>query len=102
MVLIENKEVLFQESPRRDEDDFDEDDEFTIHRYYESDKVLGKLYRAIKEKEIMKDIQDRGMNQYISHAGSSVMESVWEHVKEKCHGFLWEHHRQFAQELRDM
>jgi len=102
MVVIEKKGVLLQELPQKDEDDIDEDDEFTTHRYYESDKVLGKLYRAIDEKKIMKSIKDRGMIQRISNPGSSVMRSVWEYVKQKCKGFLWEHHREFAQELRDM
>lgn len=63
-VNIQKKDGISFEVPiDRELDDGDDDDDFTNYRYYESDKVLGKLYRAIDEREIFTQIQQRATNQ---------------------------------------
>lgn len=87
------------EKPEQDEDDIDD---FTNRtRYYESEKVLGKLYRAIDEYGIFKEIQERLEIEDRSD-DSTVIPKVWDHVQHACRGFQWKHHLEDAREIRDM
>lgn len=79
----------------------DEDDDFTAYRYYESQKILGKLYRAIDEREVFEHVKHRSLYPDIS-SQSTVINAVWEHVQRKCAVFQWEHHREWARYIRAM
>lgn len=99
-VTVEKKEgISFDEAGDPDADG-DEDDDFSRYRYYESDKVLGKLYRAIDEREIFNEIQQRartdgGDNNY------TVIHAVWEYIKQECRLIQWQHMREWARGIRD-
>ncbi|KAI2463835.1 RdRP-domain-containing protein [Annulohypoxylon bovei var. microspora] len=59
----------------------DEDDESgPRHQYYKSDKVLGKLYRAIDEKKIWK--QD--IHQNVSRHGYSIWDQLIGYIQTRC------------------
>lgn len=100
-VVIEKKDGISFQSPVRDNHVDDDDDDFTRYRYYESDKILGKLYRAIDEREIFADIQARS---HISSATytSIAINQVWNHVQKKCQLFVCKHHREWATDIREM
>lgn len=100
-VLIEEKEgLLFDLAPNRGPDEEGEpDEEFTRYRYYESDRILGKLYRAIDEQKIFQDIQDHS-RQVVLHT-STVIEDVWKYVQKKCQLIQWEHKLEWARDIRD-
>ncbi|CZS94939.1 related to RNA-directed RNA polymerase [Rhynchosporium graminicola] len=83
------------------DDPADEDDDFSKHRYYESSKVLGKLYRAIDEREIFEHIKRRSLNPDIS-SEATVIDSVWDHVRTKCALFQYSHHLEWARDIRAM
>lgn len=100
-VQIEKRDqISFEPPPRRDpKDDNDEDEEFTRFRYYESTKILGKLYRAIDERKIFEEIQDR--SERSSQHQSSLINDVWKYVQNQCQLILWEHKIEWARNLRD-
>lgn len=101
-VYIEKEGVSFEPPSFRDPlEDEDEDDEFSSFRYYESNKVLGKLYRAIDEREIFEEIQKRASAQGIARR-SQIMDSVWKHVESRAKGIQWEYLMDEASDIRDM
>lgn len=79
----------------------DEDDDFTNYRYYESKKVIGKLYRAIDERKLFADIKQRAIR-HGAGSESSVINAVWEDVQRRCLLIEWKHKLDWAREIRDM
>jgi hypothetical protein len=101
-VTIEKKEgISMERTLPRDPDDDDDDEDFQRYRYYESDNILGKLYRAIDEREIFAEIQERSRADGRSQ-NSTVMYAVWEHVQRRCRLIQWEHKKEWARGIRDM
>ena len=102
-VKIEKQGGLsLEEIDDRDPDDqVDQDDDFSTYRYYESEKVLGKLYRAIDEREVFEHIKHRSLNPDIS-SESTVIDSVWDSVRAKCALFQYSHHLVWARDIRAM
>jgi len=79
----------------------DEDDDFPSFRYYESEKILGKLYRAIDERKLFEQIQERALTDSAKDE-STVMNAVWEYVQEACMLIEWKHNEEWARDIRDM
>lgn len=102
-VTIEKRDgVSFEDSQYRDPDDQgDEDDDFSTYRYYESHKILGKLYRAIDERRIFDQIKHRASSQGIT-SRSTVVDAVWAYVRLQCRLIQWEHKMEWARDIRDM
>lgn len=102
-VKIRKKEGIQFDDPV-DESPWDSDDEdagFTRSGYYESDKILGKLYRAIDERKIFEEIKERS-HWDDHHENFTLMHEVWEHVKKRCLLIQWQHQMEWARNLRDM
>lgn len=78
---------MLQDSDEMMVDDDDEDERPQM-KYYNSQKVLGKLYRNIEEKEFLDEIQDTRGNNYGSKV---VLQSVWAYVENETTGFQWRH-----------
>ncbi|KAH6704064.1 rna-dependent rna polymeras-like protein [Leptodontidium sp. MPI-SDFR-AT-0119] len=102
-VKIEKQGGLsLEEVDDKDPDDqVDQDDDFSTYRYYESEKILGRLYRAIDEREIFEHIKHRSLNPDIG-SESTVIDSVWDHVQSKCKLFQYSHHLEWARDIRAM
>jgi len=102
-VMIEkNNGIVFETKTFRDPlDQEDEDDEFTSYRYYESNKILGKLYRAIDEQAVFQDIQKRASADGFT-SRSNIIDEVWCYVEKKVQGFQWEDQMEWAEDIRDM
>lgn len=99
-VTIEKREVVFSGEPAPDFVDDDSDGEVSSYRYYPSTKILGKLYRAIDEQEVFREIQ-----QYSKTGGtieSQVMAAAWSYVQRICMIIQWEHLKPWARDIRDM
>lgn len=106
-VLIE-KDINFEEENESSTPDEDKDlDEVASYgpqklRYYESRKVLGKLYREIDEFETLKAIQEHSRPTSIDrNATRSLTDAVWNYVNQKTALILWEHHKDFARDVKD-
>ena len=71
-------------------------------RYYESPKILGKLYRKIDEHKFFKEIQAQsGMSGLHSRKTRSLADAVWEYVREKTMLIEWQHYIEFAKDVKE-
>jgi len=105
-VTIMKKGDLNLEEKQQAGDDDDED--YQSYTYYESDKVLGKLYRAIDEEEVFREIQQMGQPRGVSIVDRSnivshinVMDSLLAYVKQRCVSLNWTHFIEMAQDIRE-
>ena len=106
-VLIE-KDISFEEmeSPTTPEED-DEVAEVASYgppmpRYYESPKILGKLYREIDEHKFFEELQRQsGPSNLNPNKARSLAGAVWNYVREKTTNFQWHHYLQFAHDVKD-
>jgi hypothetical protein len=111
VAVQKDKLLSFDDRPEDNDgygdDDDDDDDDFSRHRFYQSDKILGKLYRSIDEREVFSGIQQQGLSQHVNkanrarHSVSSVLEGVWTYVQRRCQAIQWEHHLDRARGIRD-
>ncbi|PBP20340.1 RNA-dependent RNA polymerase [Diplocarpon rosae] len=100
IVRMEKKEGLQLEAKALlSQDDDNDDDESPAYRYYESHKILGKLYRAIDEHEVFSEIKKYRM---LSTKTPSVLNRIWVHVQKKCWNLQWARHVTWAREMREM
>lgn len=76
--MVRKDKSLAFSAPERAEPD-DEDDTPT-YRYYESDKILGKLFRAIDEHEIFADVQQSKTRK----AGNAVLSGILKYIERNC------------------
>ena len=71
-------------------------------RYYESDNALGQLYREIDEFEILRAIQEHSRpNKIGQNQTRSLVDAVWSYVCQKTTLILWEHHKDFARDVKE-
>lgn len=94
--------LCFDEDPFRFLDDevvADDDEEYIEYRYYESEKVLGILYRAIDEREMFNKIQ--GDRLPSKKAGLSFMDVVWNYVQRQCRLIQYRHKMSWARDIRN-
>ena len=69
------------------------------HRYYASEKILGKLYRDIDESQFLAEIQSPSGSR---HAESrSLVDAIWLYVRDKTAMIQWRHYLEFAQNVKD-
>lgn len=95
-------ELAFATTEILDEgEDQDLSGDFPKHKYYESDKVLGKLFRNIDERKIFKQIKSHSAA-YESPLNTTVIHKVWSYVKHSCYGFQWDHLLEEARNIRDV
>jgi len=98
-IKIEKKEgLLLKENEIKTQNERNDDEDFTPYRYYESTKILGKLYRAIDEHDIFRDLHNYRM---VSNGGKGLLDRVWQHVEHKCRLIHWRHRLNEAREIRD-
>jgi hypothetical protein len=77
----------------------------TKMKYYESQNVLGKLYRAIDEQKFLMDL--RGLSRVSTQRqgmgpSDDLLQLVWNFIEEQTTLIQWDHHREFARNLREM
>lgn len=102
VIIEKNNGIVFEGRAFRDPlEQEDEDDEFTNYRYYESRKILGKLYRAIDEQAIFNEIQRRSAEHGAS-SRSTVIDNLWKYIEGKVLGFEWKDQMEWAWDIRDM
>lgn len=92
-VLIKEN-VNLQEDEPDESDENEEVEEISLPRikYYESRKVLGKLYRAIDEHQVFERIQQYSRAPQGSlTAKQSCLDLVWEYVQKATALIQWEH-----------
>ena len=71
-------------------------------RYYESQKVLGILYRAIDEQKFFEQLQSQSRLPLGATAGErSHLDAVWKYVEEKTALIQWHHYIGFAKDIKE-
>lgn len=96
------------ELEEEDADDIDDPDsvsvldpeKFTI-RYYRSQKILGILYRKIDETNFFSRMKNDFEASRNSMGHESLIQKLERYVDRETRLFQWEHHRQFAEGLRE-
>ena len=68
-------------------------------RYYESQKILGKLYREIDEVEFFQQLQSSSESSHLG--GRDIFKAVWRYVEEKTALIEWKHHIELARDIRE-
>ncbi|KAL9594745.1 MAG: hypothetical protein Q9219_006857 [cf. Caloplaca sp. 3 TL-2023] len=99
-VLIE-KTIKLEEANEEEDDGEDELEDMTpVTQYYRSEKVLGKLYRAIDEHDFFAEIQ-RQSGTSLPAGRPSLAEKVWDYVQQKTALIQYHHHLEFARNVKD-
>lgn len=71
-------------------------------RYYESQNVLGKLYREIDEHKFFQAIQEQSRMPSLNPGKTrSLADAVWNYVRDKTALIQWQHHLAWARDVRD-
>ncbi|KAI9782141.1 MAG: hypothetical protein M1835_004106, partial [Candelina submexicana] len=91
-----------QEATLSDPEDEDQAGQGPKFKYYESRKILGKLYRAIDEREFLKSLQRQAANASEDTRGAQgVLQGVWQHVLKETALIQWRHHVEWARDVRE-
>ena len=102
--LIDTGEVEVEELDDFVDDAFEGiDEERKPLRYYKSEKVLGQLYRNIDEKQFLADMHKYHNTRVQTVALSyGLMEKLCDYVihQAKVYGVLYDHHLDFARDVR--
>ncbi|KAL8783757.1 MAG: hypothetical protein Q9195_009284 [Heterodermia aff. obscurata] len=101
-VLMENLITLDNLEDHVDMEEIEELDEYTAPtpKYYRSEKVLGKLYRAIDEHQLLKEIQRSDHTQDPSKSQESQFNAVWKFIQDKTALIQYAHYIDFARNIK--
>ncbi|KAI1281576.1 RNA dependent RNA polymerase-domain-containing protein [Xylaria sp. FL0933] len=78
--IIDRSEIQFEPRVIVSADADEDDDAGPKHQFYKSDKMLGKLYRAIDEKKIWKDDIHLTINRF----GPSLWDEIIVYIRRQC------------------
>ncbi|KAL8689171.1 MAG: hypothetical protein Q9224_004705 [Gallowayella concinna] len=96
-ILFEPEEIFFTES-----DDPRKVGEPKRKRYYESQKILGILYRAIDERAFFKDLHERSaVLKDDTKPSRGVLAHLWDYVLAETVGLEWDHYVGHAADMRE-
>jgi hypothetical protein len=72
------------------------------YRYYESPKILGKLYRQIDEQRFFEQLQMQSKIPGLQGKSiSSLTDAVWVYVRDRTALIQWHHYIDFAKDIKD-
>jgi hypothetical protein len=103
--IMKHKPISFDDAKTTS----DGDEDSPGYKYYHSDKILGKLFDAVDEKEIFQRMQDNSF-QHAFHRTDrgwdrnwSLLKDVWGHIQERCSSLSveWKSHLDRARGIRD-
>ena len=99
------KGVRVENLVNQDDDGFldTEKGQDTRHRHYESQKVLGKLYRAIDERNFLEKMQRRSEDllDVEEVPTNGLLCRVWEYVLHETQPIQWQHHVEWAGDIKE-
>lgn len=95
ITVLKDKPMAFSASEAAERDD---DDDTPTYRFYESDKILGKLFRAIDENEVFADVQQMKNPR---KATKSVLGGIFEYIKQNCELSLVDFYMERARGIRE-
>ncbi|KAF2814287.1 RNA-directed RNA polymerase [Mytilinidion resinicola] len=103
-VFVESKGAVLEDA-EEDDDEVDPvralDPDQRKFRYYESDNVLGRLYRAIDEAKFFEQMQKDSRTAKAKDPRNSLMEKLLQHVKRETVGLQYLQYMDLARTLRE-
>ena len=72
------------------------------YRYYESDNVLGILFRSINEEAFFEGLRDDASSVFSRESSDSVLEEVWSYVESVTKSVNWRTYLKAATEVREL
>lgn len=100
VLIEENIRLEEMDVPEEGEDEDEPEETAPALRYYRSEKVLGKLYRAIDEQDFFTEIQ-RQSRSPSNPQSTGLAEKVWEYVQNKAALIQYEHYLGFARDVKE-
>lgn len=106
MVIAKEIDLLDQHPSSPDDEDLELEEVAGYgpqkHRYYESPKVLGRLYRDIDEHQVLGHIkrQSKALGAQANQT-NSLVNAVWKYVSDKTALIQWRHHLEFAKDVKE-
>ena len=83
-------------------DDNTSTDDPSGYRYYESEKILGKLYRAIDEEAIFEDLEEDTEGSIFSTASNeNVLQEIWAFVESEMELVEWDDYIPEAEGIKE-
>jgi hypothetical protein len=71
-------------------------------KYYESPRILGRLYRAIDEQEFLGELQTQSRSSSTTaELGPILIDRIWRYVIQQTRLVQWTHHRDHARDIRE-
>jgi hypothetical protein len=105
--IMKDKPISFDNAGTSNHKTGDNEEDSAGYRYYHSDKILGRLFDAIDEREVFQRIQNNS-SQHALHTidpgwdrKRSLLYGVWNYVQDRCPSVNWEDHRDLAGGIRD-
>ena len=103
-VILDQGHVKVDEdddAPNEDEDLDQSPAEPVSVQYYRSDKILGKLYRAIDEESFLASIQVDARTSSAARKGKSILSKLWLHVERQSRSIDWKSHCSWARGIKE-
>ena len=102
-VLMENIISIEEVDDFENIEEIEELDEYAppVPKYYPSQKVLGKLYRAIDEHKLFKEIQQPKHSDGITPPNGGQLDAVWRYVQKETALIQYQHCIDFARNIRE-
>jgi hypothetical protein len=99
-ITLDNAELLIDDDEEDAIGDLDPDGKG--YRYYESKKVLGRLYRAIDERSFFAELQEHSQRLSQTNASRKTpMKRLWDYVQRATDLIQWRHHEERARDIKD-
>ena len=74
--------------------------------YYKSEKILGVLYRNIDETKFVTEMRSQRVAGQVPDAlveeSRALMEKLWAYVQRETIYLEWSHHRELAEQIREV
>lgn len=77
----------------------DEDEDFPKYRYYESQKINGKLFRRVPEREVFEQVKAHAKIPD-NEQQSIPIATLWVVIQMKCPSIPWEGYMDWARSVR--
>jgi hypothetical protein len=102
---LEKQGIQFMEEEMEDEEEdvvTALDPEGTQMRYYESPRILGRLYRAIDEHDFLKELQKPSKTSPIAvGAKTTLIDQTWQYAVRQTRLVQWAHQKDHARDIRE-
>ena len=98
--LVQNMIELEEDAEPEDEDPYSALNQIKRKKYYESQKVLGVLFRRVDERDFLRNlVPKRGLN-LEDKDSSHLLRRAFKYIKIVSRGIQYEHHLNFARNVR--